>query len=153
MLSGRDQLLADLEAVAFGDRAAPFQTVADLLRNFGHYRWVGLNDVDRAGGVVTNMAWSGSGAPLHPAFPIAKGLTGAAIAGRKTVNVGNVTSDPRYLTAFRTTQSEIIVPVFGRDGDVLGTIDVESENANAFDAHEQALLEACSGVIRPLWQR
>jgi len=71
------------------------------------------------------------------------------------VNVGNVTADPRYLTAFGTTRSEIIVPVFDRAGEnVVGTIDVESEKPNAFPEEEvQTLLEACSKVIRPLWRR
>jgi len=70
------------------------------------------------------------------------------------VNVGNVAADPRYLTAFGTTKSEIIVPVLDGAGEnVVGTIDVESEKPNAFPAEVQTLLEACSKVIRPLWLR
>jgi putative methionine-R-sulfoxide reductase with GAF domain len=62
-------------------------------------------------------------------------------------------ADPRYLTAFCTTRSEIIVPVFDADGkNVVGTIDVESEEPNAFNQDIQDLLQACSVVIRPLWQ-
>jgi putative methionine-R-sulfoxide reductase with GAF domain len=45
------------------------------------------------------------------------------------------------------------VPVFDLEGDVVGTIDVESERPNASGAEEQALLEACSDVVRPLWPR
>ena len=68
--------------------------------------------------------------------------------------VGDVAADPRYLTAFGTTRSEIIVPVFGgAGGNVVGTIDVESEKPNAFSEDVQAFLEACSTVIRPLWRR
>jgi putative methionine-R-sulfoxide reductase with GAF domain len=69
------------------------------------------------------------------------------------VNVGDVLADPRYLTAFGTTRSEIIIPVFDGAGEsVVGTIDVESEKPNAFDKDAQDLLEACSVVIRPLWK-
>ncbi|MGH9631908.1 MAG: GAF domain-containing protein [Bryobacteraceae bacterium] len=93
-------------------------------------------------------------APAYLTFSIAKGLTGAAIAARKTVNVGDVLADPSYLTAFGTTRSEIIVPVSdGARQFVIGTIDVESEIANAFSEDIQALLEACAGVIQPLWRR
>jgi len=60
------------------------------------------------------------------------GLTGAAISTRKTVHVGDLTADPRYLTAFAATRSEIIVPVLdGAGKNVAGTMDVESEKPNA----------------------
>lgn len=145
--------LGDLVSAA-RDRVAALQGVAELLKSSGNYRWVGLYDVDRAAGTVTNIVWSGPGAPEYPKFPIAKGLTGAAISARKTVNVGDVTADPRYLTAFGTTKSEIIVPVFDSAGeDVVGTIDVESNEPNAFSEDIQPLLEDCASVIRPLWRR
>ena len=152
----RDILMRDLRTLvsAAKDRVTALQSVAELLRSSGRYRWVGLYDVDRAAGTVTNIVWSGPGPPEYPAFPITKGLTGAVISTRKTVNIGDVAADPRYLTAFGTTKSEIIVPVFDRAGEnVVGTIDVESEKPNAFPEEVQTLLEACSKVIRPLWRR
>jgi putative methionine-R-sulfoxide reductase with GAF domain len=77
-----------------------------------------------------------------------------AITTRKTVNVGDVAADPRYLTAFATTKSEIIVPVLSQNTrNVLGTIDIESENVDAFDPGVQAVFEACAIVIEPLWHR
>lgn len=110
--------------------------------------------MDRAAGTVTHIVWSGPGAPEYPTFPITKGLTGAAISSRKTVNVGDVLADPRYLTAFGTTRSEIIVPVFDSSREnIVGTIDVESNEPNAFSEDVQALLEDCAAVIRPLWRR
>jgi L-methionine (R)-S-oxide reductase len=156
MLMGRDKLMVDLHSLVSmaKDRAATLQGVAELLRSSGSYRWVGLYDVDHSAGVVRNIVWSGPGAPEYPTFSITKGLTSAAISSRKTVNVADVAADPRYLTAFCTTRSEIIVPVFDGTGEsVVGTIDVESEKLNAFPEDVQALLEACSIVIRPLWRR
>ena len=97
---------------------------------------------------------SGPDAPEYPTFPLTRGLTGAAIASRKTVNVGNVGADPRYLTTFDSTKSEIIVPVFDTKGrNIVGAIDVESEISNAFSADVQTLLETCSEISRPLWIR
>jgi putative methionine-R-sulfoxide reductase with GAF domain len=136
------------------DRVAALQAVAELLRESGNYRWVGLYDADRAAGMVRNVVWSGAGAPEYPTFPITKGLTASVISSRKTVNVGDVTTDPRYLMAFGTTRSEIIVPVLDARGEkVVGTVDVESETVNAFDADGQAALETCANVVRPLWYR
>ena len=47
--------------------------------------------------------------------------------------VGDVHNDPRYLTALGTSRSEIIVPILSDQGEVVGTVDVESEQPNAFD--------------------
>jgi L-methionine (R)-S-oxide reductase len=156
MHMGHDKLLLDLQNLVSTarDRVAALQDIAEVLKRSRSYRWVGLYDVDRAAGTVTNIVWSGPGAPDYPTFHITKGLTGAAISSRKTVNVGDVAADPRYLTAFGSTKSEIIVPVFDRaGGNVVGTIDIESDKPNAFSKEVQALLEHCASVIRPLWRR
>ena len=145
----RDNLMKDLDSLASTakDRVATLQRVAELIRGARGYRWVGLYDVDHAAGVVKNIVWSGPSAPEYLTFPITKGLTGAAIFSGRTVNVGDVAADPRYLTAFGTTRSEIIVPIFdGTSQSVVGTIDIESEKPNAFTDDVQTLLEACSRV-------
>ena len=147
-------LLAELARIVSSsqNRVASLQEIADLIKAFGSYRWVGLYDVNRRSGVVKNLVWSGPSAPAYPAFPIAKGLTGVAVSERTTVNVGNVTADARYLTALGTTRSEIIVPIFNREGTkVLGTIDVESEALHAFSKDAEDLLRSCSVVIQRLW--
>jgi putative methionine-R-sulfoxide reductase with GAF domain len=153
---GRQHLLDQLDTIvsAEKDRRRALQTVADTLKTFGNYRWVGLYDLDYAAGLVRNLVWSGPGAPEYPTFPINRGLTGAVIASGRTINVGDVAADSRYLTAFGSTQSEIIVPVFANaGGGVVGTIDVESEKRDAFSAEIEGLLADCSERIRPLWLR
>jgi putative methionine-R-sulfoxide reductase with GAF domain len=62
--------------------------------------------------------------------------------------------DPRSLTAFGSTLSEIIIPIMDeKTGAVVGTIDVESERANAFSEKDQRRLEQCAKVARPLWTK
>lgn len=134
------------------DRSSKAKAIAETIRAAGGYRWTGIYDVDIPNGLVSNVAWSGSGAPEHPTFPITKGLTSRAIAGKKTVNVGDVADDPDYLMAMSTTRSEIIIPVLDATGDrVLGTIDVESERLHAFDAAAQERLERCAKALSPFW--
>jgi L-methionine (R)-S-oxide reductase len=134
-------------------RIQKLQMIAALIRNSGDYRWVGLYEIAERAGEVINLVWDGPGAPEYPRFPIGKGLTGAAIQERKVINVGDVVSDSRYLTAFGSTRSEIIVPILdvGR-AKVVGTIDVESEQANAFDRETEKFLVGCADVIAPLWK-
>jgi GAF domain-containing protein len=124
------------------DRAAKAKLIAEAIRLGGAYRWVGLYDVDHARALVSNIAWSGPSAPAYSTFPITKGLTSRAIAGNKTINIGEVASDPDYLAALGSTRSEIIIPVFDSSGVVIGTIDVESERPDAFGPLAQAWLES-----------
>jgi L-methionine (R)-S-oxide reductase len=98
-------------------RADKAKAIAEAIRAFGNYRWTGLYDVDNERGLVSNLAWSGSGPPEYPVFSITKGLTSRAIRTKKTVNVGNVTQDADYLTALATTRSEIIVPILSMTGE------------------------------------
>jgi len=151
----RTTLRKELKRIVSGGepRRAALEKVAALIKESGNHRWVGLYDVDPTAGLVSNIVWSGPGAPEFRTFPITKGLTGSAISTRKTVNVGNVRSDPRYLTAFGTTKSEIIVPIFDSTREnVVGTIDVESEQPNAFDPQTEGLLEECAELLTPLWR-
>lgn len=154
MLTGGDCLLKELRQLISedGSKLEKLQRAATLMRNSGTYRWVGLYEVDRQANEVLSLVWDGPGAPKYPRFPISKGLTGVAIKELKVVNVGDVASDSRYLTAFGSTRSEIIVPIFdeGRD-EVVGTIDVESERPNAFDEKSESLLVMCAEVVAQLW--
>jgi putative methionine-R-sulfoxide reductase with GAF domain len=61
MLVDRDKLTTNLYNIVSSvkDRVAALQAVAALLKSSGSYRWVGLYDVDRAAGIVTNVVWSG----------------------------------------------------------------------------------------------
>jgi putative methionine-R-sulfoxide reductase with GAF domain len=150
----RNELLKEIKDIVgdLGNRQITFEKVASLIRESGKHRWVGLYDVDHWSGVVRMVAWNGPAAPEFPSFPIGKGLHGAVVSSRKTVNVGNVAADPRYLTAFGTTKSEIIVPIFDHLRErVVATIDVESELQNAFDSQTQRALEDCAELLRPLW--
>jgi L-methionine (R)-S-oxide reductase len=124
--------------------------VAELVRRAGSYRWVGLYEVTEQ--EIAAIGWSGPGAPAYPRFPVTKGLSGAAVAARRAVVVNDVTADPRYLTAFASTMSEAIVPVLDPDtGAVVGTLDVESADRDAFTDADRQALERVAAASRGLF--
>jgi len=143
------------------NRTERAKRLAEAVRSLGNHRWCGVYDVGAE--MVSIIAYSsvsggahagasGPGAPAYPTFPITKGLTGSAVREKATIIVGDVRSDPRYLTAFGSTLSEIIVPILHpNNGMVIGTIDVESEKPNAFSARDQQILEECARAALPLW--
>ena len=129
-------------------RAEKAGAAAHIIKAARGYRWVGLYDVTPA--EVVAIAWTGSEPPAYPRFPVTKGLSGAAVATREPVIVQDVTTDPRYLTAFSSTRAEAIFPV-AVDGRVVGTIDVESDRINAFGPDDEKFLKTCTLLLTPLW--
>ena len=66
--------------------------------------------------------------------------------------VQDVSTDPRYLTTFESTGAEAIFPVVSPStGEVIGTIDAESDRKNAFTLDDDAFLSECARVLLPLW--
>jgi GAF domain-containing protein len=129
-----------------GEPAERFERVVDAIRQSGGYRWVGLYGVVRD--EISILAWSGPGEPAHPRFPVTQGLCGDAIARRETITVGDVSKDPRYLTTFSSTRSEIVVPILNFvTGRARGVLDVESDRANAFSEADRRFLERCAAEL------
>jgi hypothetical protein len=90
-------VLRRIDEVLGSDQGRPEQAVqiAELVRQAGSYRWVGLYEVSEQ--ELWRLAGVGRGACL-PALCGDQGLSGAAVAARRAV-VNDVTADPRYLTA------------------------------------------------------
>ena len=144
-----DRLHGLVETLRGGNRQGVAREAADLIRQAGGYRWVGLYDVSET--EVAAIAWTGEIAPAFPRFPRTQGLNGAAVAAGDVVISQDVARDPRYLTAFATTGSEAIVPVLTDDQQIVGTIDVESDRLNAFSPEDEAFLRRCALTLAPLW--
>jgi putative methionine-R-sulfoxide reductase with GAF domain len=131
-------------------KAVKAESIAAKIRLAGGYPWVGIYDVDEQ--EIAVIAWSGKGAPVYQRFPVNQGLSADAVAGKGVVVCNDVTNDPRYLTAFGNTQSEIIAPIVDHRSDrVVGTLDVESDRKNAFTEEDQERLEAYARALPPLW--
>jgi putative methionine-R-sulfoxide reductase with GAF domain len=132
------------------DRVEKARRIAEVVRLANNYRWVGIYDVDER--EVAVIAWSGPGAPAYPRFPVTRGLSGHAVSSRSTVISNDVANDPRYLTAFGSTQSEIIVPVISSESQkVVGTLDVESDVKGAFTEADRERLEKYARALVRLW--
>lgn len=60
-----------------------------------------------------------------------RGITGAAASERRTVLVGDISTDARYVESHPGIRSEIAVPLIVQDR-VIGVMDLESERVNYF---------------------
>ena len=129
------------------DMAPDRAGAAEDIRRARDYRWVGIYAVGEDS--IRAVAWTGD-APTFPEFPRNRGLCGAAAAERRTVVADDVRTDPRYLTTFGDTRSEIVVPI-QRDGHVVGLVDVESDQVAAFGTPERQELERRASELGLTW--
>ncbi len=139
-------------AIAEGpDRETSAQRVIDLLHDrFPSYDWVGLYWVD--GTDLVLGPWTGPEATEHTRIPIGTGVCGAAASSGTTEIVPDVNADPRYLSCFASTRSEIVVPIFDAER-VVGEIDVDGSDLDAFNATDARFLEEVAALLAPLRPR
>ena len=139
MKTNSTRLLQDLAAYHLAARKTPatLKRAAEMVRAERKYRWVGVYKIVRGDFVI--VAGTGN---EPPTYPRTQGLCGVAAETRATLIVGDVRKDARWLPAFFTTKSEIVVPITSEsNGRVLGIIDVESEKLNAFTEDDRDFLE------------
>ena len=70
---------------------------------------------------------------------IGQGLVGHVATSNEPVIVPDVSRDSRYVEANPTTKSEIVAPIMA-DERLIGVINLESENINAYDEHSLSLI-------------
>lgn len=139
-------LLASLQREIAGlDFAqALHKTVSFLRQNVAHYNWVGVYMLE--GDELVLKAWDGPEATQHVRIPIGKGICGLAAREKRTVIVGDVNADSRYLACFPYTKSEIVVPIF-KGSKVIGEIDIDSNALYAFTERDREFLERVAALL------
>jgi len=79
--------------------------------------------------------------------PVGVGIVGRAAETRQTYLSGDVLADPRYINPLGlNTRSEIAVPLRIEDH-VIGVLNVESDQLNAFSTDDVAMLETLAGQV------
>lgn len=140
-----EALSADLERIAEDrDAASLMRHLVGLFKaRVPHYHWVGIYLL-RAGELRLGPY---AGKPTeHIRIPVGQGICGAAARAGQAVIVPDVAADRRYLACSAETRSEIVIPIL-QGLDVLGEIDIDSDLPDAFNEHDQALLERAASLI------
>lgn len=113
-----------------------FQTLPNL-------NWAGFYLMEE-GRLVLN-AFQGKTACIEIA--VGKGVCGTAVAERKTQLVPDVHAFPGHIACDGASNSEIVVPLFDRCGEVIGVLDIDSPLLSRFDENDKQGLEAMARII------
>jgi len=76
-------------------------------------------------------------------------VCGACATRKETIIVEDVHAFEGHIACDSQTNSEIVVPVFDKAGDLAAVLDVDSVSLNSFDAEDKAGLEAIAAILHP----
>jgi GAF domain-containing protein len=122
------------------DAVALMATLACELRQaFEGFDWVGFYRVTAPGMLKIGPYQGGHGCLV---IPFGRGVCGAAAREGRTQVVADVDAFPGHIACASSTRSEIVVPVFGPDGALIGVLDIDSDTPAWFDGSDASALEA-----------
>ena len=140
-----EALLPQIEALTVyeTDLVANLANISSALHQVFSWWWVGFYWVKENELVLA--PFQGPIACTRIAF--GKGVCGTAWKEKKTRLVPDVEQFPGHIACSSTTKSEIVVPIFNQNDEVIGVLDVDSERDDILDEIDVFYLEKISKMI------
>jgi sigma-B regulation protein RsbU (phosphoserine phosphatase) len=90
----------------------------------------------------------GDAIPTRLRLPLHQGITGISAGERRTMRVADTLNDPRYIQCESglVVRSELVVPLLLQDR-LIGVLDLESTDPNAFTAEHERMLATLGSYI------
>ena len=110
------------------------------------FLWTGFYRVE--GGELVLGPFQGPVACMHIGF--GRGVCGTAWEQRKTMVVPDVEKFPGHIACSSLSRSEIVVPVFAGNGDVVAVLDIDSKDLATFDDTDREYLEGIVSYLSEL---
>lgn len=112
------------------DEIAKMATVScELFHSDDRFDWVGFYRVT-APEILKIGPYQGGHGCLT--IPFSRGVCGAAARLRETQLVADVNAFEGHIACATSTQSEIVLPVFDKGGDLIAVLDIDSDQLDAF---------------------
>lgn len=140
------QLAAQIEALVEGetDAVCIMANVAAAIHEAMGFFWVGFYRVK--GDELLLGPFQGPVACMHISY--GRGVCGTAWQRRETIVVPDVEQFPGHIACSSLSRSEIVVPVFGKSGQVIAVLDIDSTSLGTFDETDRRWLELICGSLK-----
>lgn len=119
------------------DQVAVMSNVAAAIHQEMKFWWTGFYRV--VGNELVLGPFQGPVACMH--IPFGRGVCGTAWQREQTIVVPDVEQFPGHIACSSASRSEIVVPVFDKEGRVTAVLDIDSERLATFDEKDQRYLE------------
>ncbi|HVF30236.1 MAG TPA: GAF domain-containing protein [Pyrinomonadaceae bacterium] len=144
------EITPQIEALVSGesDLTANLANVAAVLKEAFGFFWVGFYLAKQNHLVLGPF----QGPVACTRIDFDKGVCGHAYSTATTVIVPNVDEFPGHIACSNSAKSEIVVPIFGAQGSVMGVLDVDSDRLADFSDIDRIGLERIIKVIERVIQ-
>ena len=112
------------------------------------YNWSGIYRLE--GETLVLDEYVGA-ATDHTRIAVGVGVCGTAVAQKQNQVIADVRKLNNYLACSLETRAELVVLIFSPDHEILGQIDIDGHTIGAFDASDEAMLEAMAKTIAARW--
>lgn len=120
-----------------------YEFVVDVLSSLPHFNWTGIYLVD--GEELTLEYYKGKPTD-HARIPKGKGVCGSAWLEERNIIVEDVRAIENYLACSLETRAEIVV-LLRKDGQIIGQIDVDSDQVAAFSPEDELALQQVAALV------
>ena len=127
------------------DTLARMANAAALIQEKMHFLWTGFYRVDESGQTLVLGPFQGPAACMRIGY--GKGVCGTAWKEDRTLVVPDVHQFPGHIACSSLSQSEIVVPLHGKDGKVCGVLDIDDGQLGTFDQTDAIWLEKIAALI------
>ncbi|MCC5999670.1 MAG: GAF domain-containing protein [Pararhodobacter sp.] len=137
-----DMLAARIRALTAGetDQVALMATLAcEIHHSDDRFDWTGFYRVTEPEVLKIGPYQGGHGCLT---IPFSRGVCGAAARTGQVQRVADVEAFPGHIACSASTRSELVLPVFDARGTVIGVLDIDSDQADAFTEQDAAALAA-----------
>ncbi|MES2592506.1 MAG: GAF domain-containing protein [Bacteroidota bacterium] len=153
-----ESLIPQIKALMEGekDSIANLSNILAALKYSMDYFWIGIyfvkpkgpEAVVKTGTKDTQLVLGLFQGPVAcTRIDFGKGVCGKCWELKKTIIVEDVENFPGHIACSALTKSEIVLPAFCKDGNVLFVLDVDSVNLADFDETDQSYLEKIIQII------
>lgn len=142
-----DTLARDIASLTAGedDVVALMATVAcEVHHSDARFDWTGFYRVVGPELLKIGPYQGGHGCLV---IPFARGVCGAAARTGAVQLVPDVEAFPGHIACASSTRSELVLPVWGKAGVLLGVFDIDSDQPDAFDRDDADRLTEILGAV------
>ncbi len=134
-----ESLIPQIKALIEGeeDLIANLANICAALKEAFNWWWIGFYFVKNEQLVLGPF----QGPVACTRIALGKGVCGKSWESKQTIIVPDVNHFPGHIACSSSSRSEIVLPVFGVNRQVVAVLDVDSEHTDCFDSIDQHYLE------------
>ena len=124
-----------------------YRLVVKELAKLPHFHWTGIYLLDKTNNEL-NLEYYIGKPTEHIHIPVGVGVCGSAVEEETDKIIADVREEKNYLACSLETRAEIVV-LIEKHGNILGQIDVDSDQVQAFDELDRKYLRKIVDLIYP----